>query len=194
MLLSLTSMLEAGATLEELANAPGLTALEVEQHFQERVPATATNGRDSMEQSDLRLQELSEKISLAANVAGIAGDTRSHLSALSLQLRCELEQRAALAARDAKEKEAPRDAGDVQFTCAQLDGLAKHYAANSERIDASPASRAWCLLREERVFETIVQKIWRDRSILPMLLAVCEAPADQVPADQGNGKDPNGSN
>ncbi len=187
MLLSVVSLAEQGSSPEEISEATGLHALAIEQHFSECCTLAApTSERDTMEQSDRRLAQLSERISLAASVSGIQGDTRSHLSALSLALRVELEQRSAILARDTAERESPHDPSDISCTVAQIDAMIRH-AAERGTIQNGLTPRCLTLLHEP-AFKTIVQAVWARRELLPALLACCEVIPDQK--DQTDGQEP----
>jgi len=126
MLLMVVSMAERDTPVSEISDATGLDATAIERHFVKCCALAANTGeKDSLAQSDIRLRELSSRISLAANIAGVQGDTKSHLSALSLQLRCELEQRQAMIDRDAVK--ANND--ENTLTIANLDEQVRNFLA-----------------------------------------------------------------
>jgi hypothetical protein len=84
-------MADCNADIDEIATSTGLLAADLESHFSTccQAPAIAS----SMEQSDARLAALQERINLSIISAGLQGDHKSQLQALSLQLRSELEVR-----------------------------------------------------------------------------------------------------
>ncbi len=134
-LLSVISMAEQDIPVEEIATATGLEASAIERHLAECCTlAASTSEPDSIEASDRRLRDLSNRIGLAASVSGIQGDTRSHLSALSLALRVELEQRAAILDRAAAERAAPRNEDELlKVTVAGCDLMLKRALASPPR-------------------------------------------------------------
>jgi hypothetical protein len=140
MLLSVVSLAEGGASADEISTATGLDTLAIEKHFAECCTSTdSLSGPDSMDASDERLRRLSERISLAANISGIQGDTKSHLSALSLALRVELEQRQAIADRLVAKRAAPANDADLyQLTVRGADLVLKKALA-----EATPDSSIW---------------------------------------------------
>src|SRR5580658_1491503 len=86
-----TSMLDCSASAEEIAASCGLSVEEVEQHITECCkPAVAPT---TLAASDNRLALLADRISACITTAGMSGDIRGQLSALSLGVRAELEFR-----------------------------------------------------------------------------------------------------
>jgi hypothetical protein len=105
MISTITSMVDCGADVLQIAESCGLSTEEVEQHLAEccKSPAAPT----SLQASDERLALLADRISAAIVSSGLSGDTRGQLQALSLGVRAELEFRRRLE-QQVQERPIPR--------------------------------------------------------------------------------------
>jgi len=100
-------MLACGATAEAISTATALDVDAVEDHIATCCAAPiADDIPDTLERSDQRLRALAEKISAAGTGAGLAGDAKTLLTALSVGLRLEMEVRKRL---EAKQEQLGRD-------------------------------------------------------------------------------------
>jgi len=105
--LEIASMLACGATAEAISTATALDVDAVEDHIATCCAAPiADDIPDTLERSDQRLRALAEKISAAGTGAGLAGDAKTLLTALSVGLRLEMEVRKRL---EAKQEQLGRD-------------------------------------------------------------------------------------
>jgi hypothetical protein len=105
--LEIASMLACGATAEAISTATALDVDGVERHLTTCCTTNAVDDApDTLERSDQRLKVLAEKISAAGTGAGLAGDAKTLLTALSVGLRLEMEVRKRL---EAKQEQLGRD-------------------------------------------------------------------------------------
>jgi hypothetical protein len=102
-----TAQLDCGASADEIGAQLGLDPAEVEAHLRIccKPPEPPVSVEQALQQSDERLQVLSDRISTAVVSSGLSGDSRSALSGLSLAVRVELENRRRL---EEQAKTAPR--------------------------------------------------------------------------------------
>src|ERR1019366_361670 len=90
-----TAQLDCGASAEEIGVQLGLDPAEVEAHLRIccKPAESPASIEEALQQSDARLQVLSDRISTAVVSSGLSGDSRSALTGLSLAVRVELENR-----------------------------------------------------------------------------------------------------
>jgi hypothetical protein len=93
--MTVSAMIDCGASAQEIADSTALDVADLEHHLDVccRPPATLTSVEEALAASDQRLQVLSERISATIVSAGLTGDCKSQLGALSLAVRVELENR-----------------------------------------------------------------------------------------------------
>jgi DNA-binding transcriptional MerR regulator len=164
------SMQETGVSYDEIGETCALDPADIEQHFQKCCePIVAGTAPDSLQASDERLRQLQQKISLVAVGAGLAGDVRSQVSALSLSLRTELEVRARLEERVKVEAE-KADNPDKALTIASLDAAVREYTVALDSKTEGIAEKVQSLLIESpEAFGKLVLAVWADRGLLERL-------------------------
>lgn len=156
-------MLACGATPDAIAASTGLDPVAVEAHLAACVsPSTLDDTPDNLERSDQRLRALAEKISLAGTGAGLQGDAKSLLTALSISLRVEMEIRRRLETKAEIESTQRTPTGETILTVELLDQI---LATPPRCLEDTPAMRA-----RKQVIRTL-ERIPSDE---PQLGAICE--------------------
>ena len=163
--LEIASMAACGATAEVIATSTGLDVDAIENHLAICCAAPVPDDTpDSLEKSDQRLRGLASKIAAAGTASGLAGDAKSLLAALAIELRVET----ALRARLEKQEEKSAGALPGEFSEEEssryihfVDSVLEETAA---RRDASPQAR-WGgmqkLLAEHPLGAKITDLVWR---------------------------------
>jgi hypothetical protein len=118
------AMLECGASPAEISEQTGLELSAVEWHAANCVRVVEDEEPDSLEKSDVRIRDLAARIAVAGTSAGLQGDVKSQLLALSAALRAEQEIRRSL---EERAKNAPKSGNDEPLTIAKLDLMVKNY-------------------------------------------------------------------
>jgi hypothetical protein len=99
----ISSMLACGADAETIATTTGLDVNAVESHIAKCCAAPVPDDSpDSLEKSDQRLRALASKIAAAGTASGLAGDAKSLLTALAIELRVETALRERLEKQEEK--------------------------------------------------------------------------------------------
>jgi hypothetical protein len=99
----ISSMISCGADAETIAASTGLDVNAVEEHMAVCcVTPVQDDSPDSLEKSDQRLRALAAKIAAAGVSSGLAGDAKSLLAALAIELRVETALRERLEKQEEK--------------------------------------------------------------------------------------------
>jgi hypothetical protein len=133
------------------------------------------------------MQVWRDRCEAAYHLAIANGDSKAAIQACSAATR----QLAALAkhqeAEARKAEKAIHDPTDVQFTVTQIDALIKHDAESG--VGNSSYPRVYTLCNEEQLFRQLVDAIWANRLLLPMLLAA--ATTNYIPERKSENVQPN---
>jgi hypothetical protein len=163
------SMLEAGASPEAIAGQTSLQLDDIEWHAANCV-SFADDGPDTLEKSDQRIRDLAQRIAVAGTAAGLQGDVKSQLQALSAALRAETEIRHALEARAA---DARQDA-NAPVTVASLDELMREFDRSTDprvRLSAEVADRP----DEAQAFRYLLQHPDLCRAVMNLIVEYRES-------------------
>ena len=117
------TLLSCGADASAIATATTFDQSVIEQHIRDCCTVVSTDGQDTLEASDRRLRGLVQRISIAGQAAGLQGDLKSLLTALSAELRLESEIRSHLQARAVEEEKKKENGPDTPLTVKSLDKL-----------------------------------------------------------------------
>jgi hypothetical protein len=141
----------------------------------------------STEQGSAEIAKWLERADQTFLVASANGDVRSAASAIGTAVRTLSAMHRKQEREAEKAEKAVHDPTDVQFTVAQIDALVRHDAENGVGDRGYP--KVYTLHNEEQQFRQLVQAIWDNRALLPLLLAA--ATANYIPERKSENVQPN---
>jgi hypothetical protein len=176
----ISSMLACGADAETIATSTGLNLSAVEAHIAKCCAAPVPDDTpDSLEKSDQRLRALAAKIAAAGTASGLAGDAKSLLTALAIELRVETALRERLEKQEEKNAATlPLDSsGNLLPPPGVTEYIDSVLEARENRPGDSPESRWFgmgILINKHPVGNRLLSLFWRLLHDAPLLDSVLQ--------------------